>query len=53
MDKNTKIYIAGHRGMVGSAIMRKLKDSGYDNLIFRTSQELDLRTQSDVKKSNT
>ena len=36
--------------MVGYAIMRKLKDSGYDNLIFRTSQELDLRTQSDVKK---
>lgn len=48
MNKNAKIYIAGHRGMVGSAILRKLKEEGFNNLVFRTSQELDLRNQSDV-----
>ncbi|HTN17666.1 MAG TPA: GDP-L-fucose synthase, partial [Chitinophagaceae bacterium] len=48
MNKNDKIYIAGHRGMVGSAIMRQLKADGFHNIIFRTSAELDLRRQQDV-----
>lgn len=48
MQKDEKIYIAGHRGMVGSAIYRKLRSSGYDNLVVRTSQELDLRNQQAV-----
>ena len=48
MEKNSKIYIAGHRGMVGSAIVRKLVMEGYSNLIFRTSSVLDLRNQADV-----
>ncbi len=48
MNKNAKIYIAGHKGMVGSAILRKLKEEGFNNFIFRTSQELDLRNQADV-----
>ncbi len=48
MEKNAKIYIAGHRGMVGSAIMRKLKNEGYTNLLTRTSAELDLRNQQAV-----
>jgi GDP-L-fucose synthase len=47
-ENNTKIYVAGHRGMVGSAIVRKLKDEGYNNLVLRTSQELDLRNQQAV-----
>ena len=46
--KNSKIYIAGHNGMVGSAILRKLKNEGYDNIIFKTSKELDLRVQKNV-----
>ncbi len=45
MEKSSKIYIAGHRGMVGSAIERKLKAEGYNNIIHRTSNELDLRNQ--------
>ncbi|WP_158796274.1 GDP-L-fucose synthase [Pedobacter sp. L105] len=48
MEKNAKIYIAGHRGMVGSAIYRKLVKEGYSNLITRTSAELDLRDQQAV-----
>ena len=48
MEKNSKIYIAGHRGMVGSAIYRKLQKEGYTNIITRSSGELDLRIQSDV-----
>src|SRR5688572_8584047 len=48
MEKNSKIYIAGHRGMVGSALLRKLEAEGYDNFIFRTSLELDLRNQQAV-----
>jgi GDP-L-fucose synthase len=48
MEKESKIYIAGHRGMVGSAIHRKLEAEGYSNFIFRTSKELDLRNQADV-----
>jgi len=48
MEQNSKIYVAGHRGLVGSAIARKLKASGYNNLVTRTSKELDLRLQADV-----
>jgi GDP-L-fucose synthase len=48
MEKNAKIYVAGHRGMVGSAIIRKLKEEGFENIIFRTSSELDLRNQQAV-----
>lgn len=48
MEKEAKIYVAGHRGMVGSAIHQKLKQEGYTNIITRTSQELDLRNQHDV-----
>ncbi|MFM7488223.1 MAG: NAD-dependent epimerase/dehydratase family protein, partial [Cytophagales bacterium] len=48
MEKNAKIYVAGHRGMVGSAIVRKLQAEGYHNLVLRTSSELDLRNQSQV-----
>jgi len=49
MNKNSKIYIAGHRGMVGSAIWRKLELEGYTNLIGRTSKELDLKKQAAVE----
>jgi len=49
MDKNSKIYIAGHRGMVGSAIHRRLQNLGYSNFITRTSKELDLRNQAEVE----
>ncbi len=48
MNKSGKIYIAGHRGMVGSAILRKLKAEGFSNFVFRTSEELDLRNQQAV-----
>ena len=48
VSKNTKIYIAGHRGMVGSAVWRILESKGYSNLIGRTSAELDLRNQQAV-----
>ena len=48
MDKNSKIYIAGHRGMVGSAIKRKLEKEGFNNFITRTSDEIDLRNQQQV-----
>ena len=48
MNLTDKIYIAGHRGMVGSAIHRRLETLGYSNIIFRTSSELDLRNQSAV-----
>ena len=49
MEKDAKIYVAGHRGMVGSAICRKLKDQGYTNMLTRTSSELDLRNQAAVE----
>lgn len=49
MEKNSKIYVAGHRGMVGSAIVRKLEKEGYTNIITRTSKELDLREQQAVR----
>lgn len=48
LEKNAKIFVAGHRGMVGSAILRKLQKEGFDNLITRTSAELDLRNQQAV-----
>ena len=49
ITKHTKIYIAGHRGMVGSAIWRLLDQHGYDNLIGRSSNELDLKNQNKVQ----
>ena len=48
MEKNSKIYIAGHRGLVGSALIRNLEAKGYTNVIGRTSKELDLTIQADV-----
>ncbi|MDG1261084.1 MAG: NAD-dependent epimerase/dehydratase family protein, partial [Flavobacteriales bacterium] len=50
MEKNSKIYVAGHRGMVGSAIVRKLEAEGYSNIVFRTSSELNLMDQSAVQQ---
>lgn len=50
MEKNAKIYVAGHRGLVGSAIMRSLQEHGYKNIITHTHQELDLRDQTLVNK---
>ena len=50
MKKDNKIYIAGHRGLVGSAIVENLKAKGYSNLVYRTHSELDLTNQEDVKK---
>src|SRR3990172_8432899 len=49
MNLNSKIYIAGHRGLVGSALVRRLTAAGYTNLVTRTSKELDLRRQADVE----
>lgn len=49
MDKKAKIYVAGHRGLVGSALMRELEKQGYSNIIFRTHAELDLTNQSAVE----
>lgn len=48
MEKNSKIYVAGHRGMVGSAIVRELNRLGFHNVLVKTSAELDLRNQSQV-----
>lgn len=48
MEKSSKIFVAGHRGMVGSAIVRKLQSEGYSNLFLKTSAELDLRNQQEV-----
>jgi len=50
MNKDSKIYVAGHRGMVGSAIVRKLNAEGYNNLVTRTSKEVDLRNQAVVNE---
>lgn len=50
MNKNSKIYIAGHRGMVGSAIIRRLNELGYNNIVYRELNELDLRRQEQVEK---
>jgi GDP-L-fucose synthase len=49
MEKESKIFVAGHRGMVGSAIVRELQRQGYSNIIVRTHQELDLCRQADVE----
>lgn len=49
MNKDSKIYIAGHRGLVGSAIVKNLESKGYTNLIYRTHEELDLLNQAEVK----
>jgi GDP-L-fucose synthase len=49
MNKDSKIYVAGHRGMVGSAIVRNLKEKGFTNIIGKTSKELDLTRQVDVE----
>lgn len=48
MERNARIYVAGHRGMVGSAVYRKLRAEGFDNIITRTSAEMDLRNQQQV-----
>ncbi|HQT58865.1 GDP-L-fucose synthase [Daejeonella sp.] len=48
MEKKSKVYVAGHRGMVGSAIVRKLTMEGFTNLVIKTSSELDLRNQTEV-----
>jgi GDP-L-fucose synthase len=48
MEQQARIYVAGHRGMVGSAIVRELHKLGYYNIVTRTSAELDLRNQADV-----
>jgi GDP-L-fucose synthase len=50
MKKESKIYVAGHRGLVGSAIVRRLREGGYSNLVTRTSRELDLREQAGVRE---
>jgi GDP-L-fucose synthase len=50
MEKNSKIYIAGHRGLVGSAIARNLEKQGYENLVFRSREELDLQDAVSVRK---
>jgi len=49
MEKDAKIYVAGHRGLVGSALVRKLQKEGYSNLILKTSRELNLQVESAVK----
>lgn len=50
MEKDAKIYVAGHKGMVGSAIVRELNRQGYTNIITRTHQELDLTRQAEVEE---
>jgi GDP-L-fucose synthase len=50
MNKKDKIYVAGHTGLVGSAILRKLKEEGYEHIVVRTIEELDLRRQVDVEE---
>lgn len=50
MNKDSKIYIAGHMGLVGSSILKKLQNDGYENLIFKTHSELDLTNQQAVSE---
>ena len=50
MDKNAKIYVAGHHGLVGSAIWKNLQEKGYTNLVGRTHKELDLLDGAAVKQ---
>ena len=49
MEQHSKIYVAGHRGLVGSAIVRTLQSKGFDNILMRSSKELDLRNQQAVE----
>ena len=49
MEKHDKIFVAGHRGLVGSAILRKLNSEGYDNIVVRSHAQLDLTRQTDVE----
>ena len=49
MEKNSKIFVAGHRGLVGSALVKALRKKGYSNLVFRTHAELDLTNSIEVK----
>ena len=48
-DRNARIYVAGHRGLVGSALLRRLQALGFNNIVTRTSAELDLTRQADVE----
>src|SRR5689334_2542560 len=50
MNQSAKIYVAGHTGLIGSALVRRLRDLGYSNLVVRTHRELDLSRQSDVEQ---
>ncbi len=50
MDKTAKIYVAGHRGMVGSAILRELQNQGFKNIVTLTSKDLDLKDQDAVSR---
>ena len=50
LTKKTKIFLAGHKGMVGSAILKKLKENGYQNIITRNRKQLDLLDQNKTKK---
>ena len=50
IEKNKKIYVAGHNGMVGSAVVRELKRQNYNNIVTRTSHELDLSNQKEVNE---
>ena len=50
LDKQAPVYVAGHRGMVGSAILRKLQQEGFTRLVYRSSRELDLRRQDEVEE---
>lgn len=49
MEKDARIYVAGHRGLVGSAIVRRLRAEGFTNLLLRTRAELDLTRQTEVE----
>ena len=48
MEKNSKIYVAGHRGLVGSYLVKKMQEEGYTNIVTATSKELDLRNSAEV-----
>ena len=50
MNKNSKIYVAGHRGLVGSAIVKNLQLKGYKNIVYKTHKELDLTNQKAVEE---
>ena len=48
-DRNSKVYLAGHTGLVGSSILRKLTQEGFNNLVYKRSRELDIRRQKDTE----